>query len=133
MKIGGRVLAGWLFGCSVLALLLSGSGEAAARHAGIVMAVDKTAGTIVMGDMGPLLANGKSEITRYTVQVTLSTQFVLVKRTSGVAPSGWIGDYVETNLPAWEVKPGDWVTIAGETQGQRVKAAKITVVDMSEP
>ena len=80
-----------------------------------------------------VLESGRSEVRRYTMQVTSSTEFARVKRASGVAPSGWVGDYVETRLPAWDVKPGDWVTIAGEGDAQRPRAVKITVVDTSEP
>ena len=47
-----------------------------------------------------VLESGRSEVRRYTMQVTSSTEFARVKRASGVAPSGWVGDYVETRLPA---------------------------------
>jgi hypothetical protein len=134
MKTDGKILAASLAVFLVLALAAPGRTEAAAaRHAGLVLAVDKAGGTLVVGDMGPLLSNGTSQITRYTMQVTSSTEFVRVKRASGVAPSGWFGDYVETKLAAWDVKPGDFVAVTSEGDGRRVKAVKITVVDTSEP
>jgi hypothetical protein len=134
MKTDRKILAGSLGVFLILALAAPGRAEAAAaRHAGLVLAVDRTGGTLVVGDMGPLLENGTSQITRYTMQVTPSTEFVRVKRASGVAPSGWFGDYVETKLSAWDVKPGDFVAVASEGDGRRVKAVKITVVDTSEP
>ena len=134
MKTNRKILATSLVVCSILALVASGRTEAAAgRHAGMVIAVDKARGTIVMGDMGPLLSSGTSEITRYTMQVTPSTEFVRVRRASGVAPSGWFGDYVETALPAWDVKPGDFVAVTSAAEGKRLRAVKITVVDTSEP
>jgi len=96
-----------------------------------VVSVEKAA--FVMGDMGPLLQSGRSEITRYTIEATPATEFVHVKRASGVAPSGWFGDWVETRLPPMEVKPGDFVAVTTEGQGRRLKAVKVTVVDTSEP
>ena len=90
-------------------------------------------GTIVVGDRGPMLESGRSEVRRYTMQVTPSTEFVLVKHACGVAPSGWVRDYVETRLPARDVELGDRVTIAGEGDAQRPRAVTITVVDTSKP
>lgn len=134
MRTHSKILAGAAASLSLLALAASGRPEAAtARHSGEVLALDRTAGTIVVGDMGPMLKSGTSEVRRYTMQVTPSTEFVRVKRAAGVAPSGWLGDYVETKLPAWDVKPGDWVTIAGNGEARRPRAIKITVVDTSEP
>jgi len=134
MKPSWKSRAGWLLGCAILTLAASDRGEAeVARHAGLVIAVDKAAGTLVVGDMGPLLSGGKSTVTRFTVHVTPSTEFVRVKRASSVAPNGWLGDYVETKLPPWDVKPGDFVAIMSDGDGQRRRAVKITVVDTSEP
>jgi hypothetical protein len=61
--------------------------------------------------------------------VTPSTEFATVKRAQGTAPSGWIGDYVESTLHAWEVKPGDFVTAEVRRETQGLQALKITVVD----
>jgi len=103
------------------------------RYAGIVLDIDKTAQRIVVGDMGPLLDNGKSEIIRRNVQVTPFTKFASVKRTSGPAPSGWIGDYVEAEPSARDVRPGDFVTITVKSERRDSEALNVTVVDTSEP
>lgn len=132
MNTNWKIVAGWLLGLSILALAVPHRSDAA-RHAGLVIAVDKAAGTIVMGDMGPRLRDGLGEITRYTLQVAPSTEIVRVKRAAGVAPSGWFGDYVETRLSAGDVKPGDFVAVTSEGKGRRLKAVKVTVVDTSEP
>jgi len=121
-------------GVGLLALAAAGLVEAAkSTYSGTVVSIDQAAGTIVVGDMGPLLQNGKSQIVERRIQVTRSTEFVRLKRAAGAAPSGWIGDYVETPLPAWDVKPGEWVTITGEGGRQRMTADKVKVVDTSEP
>jgi hypothetical protein len=133
MKTRRKTFAGALVVFSVLVLAASGPVWAAATLAGLVVSVDRAGGTFVVGDMGPRLPSGKSALTRYTIQTTAATEFVRVKRASGVAPNGWFGDYVETKLPALAVKPGDYVTVATEGQGHRLKAVKVTVVDTSEP
>jgi hypothetical protein len=78
-------------------------------------------------------SSGKSEIARRRIQVTPSTAFIRVKRAASAAPSGWLGDYVPAELPAADVKPGQWVTVAVEGGTQRLTAVTVTVVDTSEP
>ena len=130
MLHSGRVLLMIL----VLALAVAGPTVAEAMtYAGVVLAIDRTANTIVVGDMGPLLSSGESEIARRTIRVAPSTEFVRVKRAPGIAPTGWWNDYVETRLAAWDVKPGDFVTVTGERHGQGFQAVRITVVDTTEP
>jgi hypothetical protein len=132
MRMHGELLAGCVV--ALLVLVVSGWTEAATtRHSGVIMTLDKTAGAIVVGDMGPRLKGGESKLAPRTVRVTPSTEFVRVKRQSGAAPSGWVGDYAETKLAAWDVKPGEWVTIVDEGEPHHLTAVKITVVDTSEP
>jgi len=120
--------------CAVLALVaLSASGSPAAvevRYAGTLVAVDMAAGTLVVEDVGPVSDTGKSPITRHRIQVGPSTQFTLVKRTTDVGPTGWVGEYVETPLAASGVKDGDYAVVITD-RGKR--ALKITVVDAREP
>ncbi len=117
------------------ALLVSVSiawgGPSTTDYTGDLLDVDKDTGRIVVGDMGPLLDDGTSKMTRRSIRVTPSTEFATVKRASGAAPSGWIGDYVETGLPKWEVKPGDFVAIKVMIQEGEPEAVKITVVNTS--
>lgn len=116
-----------LLGGLVLAILAAASASAApVVYSGAVLAVDEAAGTIVVGDMGPMLASGKSEIRRRTVRVTPSTEFNRVARAEGAAPSGWIGGYVETSARPWSVRVGDWVTV---TLDKGSTAVRVTVVD----
>jgi hypothetical protein len=126
-RIGGVAL---LLSTAVLAPVSTGWG---ATYSGVVMAVDQSAGRIVVGDMGPLLPSGKSDVIRRTIQVTPSTEFAKVKRANGVGPRGWIGEYIESKLPAWGVKSGDFVTVEVKPEGQGAAALKVTLVDPSEP
>jgi hypothetical protein len=98
-----------------------------------VIAVDRTAGTIVVEGMGPWrIKDGVTQLERRTISVAPSAAFVRLARASGAAPSGWAGDFVESPLPAWQVKAGDWVTVGLETGAGRPTAVRIDVGDPSE-
>lgn len=121
-------------GLSLLAWTPPGWGASATPSvAGAILAVDKSAGTIVVGDMGPRLEDGTSAIGRRTILVTASTSFVEVKRASGPARSGWTGDYEEEPLAAWDVMPGDFVSVTVRPGSRGSEAVKVTVVDPREP
>jgi hypothetical protein len=93
-----------------------------------VVAVDRTAGTIIVEGMGPWqIKDGVTQLERRTIGVMPSTEFVRLKRATGAAPSGWVGDFVESALPGWQVKPGDWVTVTLERDRKRPTAVKIDV------
>ena len=130
-KLGGR------FETAIAGLVLLASTSAGwcasstVDYAGNVLAVDAATGNIVLGDMGPLQNDGRSEIARRTIVVTPSTEFTKVIRTEGVAPSGWIGDYVTARLAPSAVKPGDFVAITASLEPNGPQALKVTVVDVS--
>jgi len=127
-----RISMSWLLSLGLIAAAGIGhAAMAATSYSGVVLSVDQAAGRIVVGDMGPVLKNGKSEIARRNIQVMPSATVVRVKRAAGVAPSGWVGDYVEAKLAATDIKPGDWVTVSVESDKPRLTAIKITVVDTS--
>ena len=118
---------------SILGTAAAGWGAAAtARYSGSVLSVNQAAGTLTVADMGPRLASGESKATPVTVRITSSTEFARARRAAGAAPSGWIGAFEETSLPAWEVKPGDWVAVAVERAGGRATATRVTVVTLDE-
>lgn len=99
------------------------------KYSGTVLSVDRSAGVIVVGDMGPWRI--KEGVThRRTIGVTPSTEFVSVKRASGPAPSGWVGDF--SVLPGWQVKPGDWVTVIVKADDKRPTAVRIYVWEPTE-
>ena len=132
MTTCGRVFGAWVFGLVFLASASVGWSAPETIHvAGNVLAVDASLGKIVVGDVGPLLADGQSEVTRRSIRVTTFTEFTRVTRADGVAPSGWIGDYVATRLPRWGVKPGDFVAVTVRPERSGSEALEITVVDTS--
>jgi hypothetical protein len=104
-----------------------------AGYSGTVVAVDRAAGTIVVEGMGPWrVKDGVTQLERRTIAVVPSTELMRLKRATGVAPSGWPGDFVESALPEWQVKPGDWVTVAVKPDGTRMTAIRIDVADPGE-
>jgi hypothetical protein len=133
MKCGKR-LGAWVFGLvSLVSASVSWSAPETPHVAGNVLGLDASRGSIVVGDMGPSLDDGQGPIIRRSIRVTSSTEFTRVARADGVAPSGWIGDYVATKLSPWDVKPGDFVAITVKPGQDRPEAIEITVVDTSTP
>jgi hypothetical protein len=103
------------------------------RYSGVVKAVDRSAGAIVVEGMGPWqVKDGVTQVERRTIGVTSTTEFVGIKRASGPAPSGWVGDFVESGLPGWQVKPGDWVTLIMKPGDGRPTATRIYVWEPAE-
>ena len=104
------------------------------RYSGTVASVDRATGVIVVEGMGPWqIKDGVTQVERRTVGVAPATEFVGVKRARGPAPSGWMGDFVESALAAWQVKPGDWVTVTAKPGGPRPTAIRIYVWEPTEP
>jgi hypothetical protein len=127
----------WIAALTVLAVVapaIPGWGEARdGKYSGTVVAVDRTAGTIVVEGMGPWrIKEGVTQVERRTIGVMPSTEFVRLKRATGLAPSGWGGDFVESALPGWQVKPGDWVTVTVKADDKRPTAVRIDVWEPSE-
>jgi len=103
------------------------------KYSGTVVAVDGTAGAVVVEGMGRWrIKEGVTQVERRTIGVTSACEFVSVKRASGPAPSGWVGDFVESGLPGWQVKPGDWITAIVKADGKRATAIRIYVWEPSE-
>ena len=128
---------GWRFETAIAGLALLASASAGwcasgtVTYAGSILAVDAATGNIVVGDMGPLQNDGRSEIARRSIVVTPSTQFTKVTRAQGVAPSGWIGDFVTAQLSPSDVKPGNFVAVTASLEPNGPQAVKVTVVDVS--
>jgi hypothetical protein len=123
----------WMAGVIVVTLLApasaGSSGAEATAYAGDVVSVDKTAGKIVIADMGPALGDGRSQIVQRSIQVTPSTEFVRVTRATGPAPSGYAGDFIETRVAPWQVNPGDYVAVTVKPERGGSQALKVTIVD----
>lgn len=110
------------------------AGAPTSKHSGTILAVNRAAGTIVLGEMGPWrVKGGVTEITERTIAVIPSTEFTRVKRVPGPGPAGWAGDFVEVRLGVWEVKAGDLVTVEVREKDQRLIALKVVVIKLGKP
>jgi hypothetical protein len=102
--------------------------QAATRHSGSVVEVDQVAGAIVIDEIGPWrVEGGRTVVTRFTVKAEGSTAWARAQRVSGDGPSGWFGEFVVAPQGAWEVKPGDYLTIEVPREGKRPMALRVTV------
>ena len=98
------------------------------KHSGSVLAVDRAAGTILLGEVGPWkVVNGETVVTEQRIAVTDRTEFVMVQR-SGDDFADFPGGFVEAPLVAWDIVPGDYVTVECEHRGARMVALKVTIM-----
>ena len=96
--------------------------------------MDRDAGTIVLHEIGPWqVEKGVTQITTRTITVSPLTEFKRVTRVPGSGPTGWIEDFVEESLGAWQVKTGDFVTVHVQRQDDRPTALTIVVAVTREP
>jgi hypothetical protein len=103
------------------------------KYSGTVVAMDHAAGTIVVEGMGPWqVKDGVTQVQRRTIGIKPSTEFVRLTRATGTAPSGWVGDFVESALPGRQVKQGDWVTVTIKAEDKRPTAVRVDVWAPSE-
>lgn len=117
-----------------LMLLPVSAGAETTTHSGTILALNKEAGTIVLGEIGPWrVKGGVTEVTERTIAVTPATVFKEVKRAPGAGPSGWVGEFVEAGLGAWELKKGDFVTVQVRQEGQRLTAVSVAVMAPGAP
>ncbi|HAM59162.1 MAG TPA: hypothetical protein DCQ64_28620 [Candidatus Rokubacteria bacterium] len=111
-----------------LGLALGVATAGASDHSGTVVSVDATAGTLVIGELGPWqVREGKTLITERTITVAPSTRFVAVTRSREAGPSGWVGELVEVPLDPWAVRQGDFVTVRAGRADRGLLAEKVTV------
>jgi hypothetical protein len=104
---------------------------AATRHSGTVTAVDRAAGTVTIEEIGPWrVEGGQTVVTPLTVEADGSTTWRRARRATGAGPSGWDGEFVEAPQGAWEVKPGDYVTVEVPREGKRRVAVRVTVAEL---
>ena len=101
---------------------------------GTILALDKEAGRLVVGEVGPWrVKEGATEITPRTVVVTAGTEFKQVKRAEGPGPAEWVGEFVEVAIAPWDLKKGDFVTVQVRREGPRLTALKVAVSAVVAP
>jgi len=120
-----------LLSLAMLCLAMPGSAQAAARHVGSVVAVDQATGTIVIEELGPWrVTGGQTVVAHFTAKADASTAWARARRASGAGPSGWLREFVVAPQGAWDVKPGDYVTIEVNRAGKSWMALRVTVSEL---
>jgi hypothetical protein len=109
-------------------LALSTGAALATDHSGTIVGVNKDAGFLVIGEVGPWrVKDGQTEITKRTIAVAPSARFVVAKRSPGPGPTGWPGEFVEVPLDPWAVRTGEFVTVHVERTEKGPMAVRVTV------
>lgn len=116
----------------MLVLTSASPGAEISRHSGIVLAVDRVAGTVILGELREWRTQQGVEIIRRPIVVEVATAFVRARR-QPEAPSGYRGDWTEEALAAWGLQEGDFVTVECVHEGSRLVATRITLVDVGRP
>lgn len=119
---------------AVLALGAPPAGaEEITKHSGTVLAVDRSAGTLVLGEVGPWrLERGETRITRLAIATSPTTEFTLAERVPDGA-AGFPGAFAERLLDPGRVRAGDFVTVRCLHEGKRLTALKVTVSTLGGP
>jgi hypothetical protein len=126
-RIGLAMLAGVLVVVATTAV--AGAGEDTMRHSGTIVEIDPAAGVLVLEEVGPWrVVNGETVVTRVTIGLTDSTRFASFIRVD--APGGYRGDFLEVPLDAYDVAPGDYVTIDCLHTGTRMTALSVAVAEI---
>lgn len=102
------------------------------RYSGTVVDLDQTEGVLVIEEIGLWrVQQGRTAITRRTIAISPSTRFNVFIRVN--APGRWPGDFIEVELTADDVAPGDFVTAECVLERGRLVARSVTMADVTEP
>jgi hypothetical protein len=125
-RIGLAVLVGML---GFAAMAPAGDRDHTMRHSGTIVEFDPDAGVLVLEEVGPWrVVNGETVVTRVTIELADSTTFSSFIRVN--APGGYEGDFVEVFLDAYDVAPGDFVTVHCLHTGTRMTALSVAVAEI---
>jgi hypothetical protein len=113
-------------------LLSPASSGGPIRYSGTVIAMDQTEGVLVIDEIGPWsVQQGRTAITRRTITLTPSTRFNVFIRVN--VPGGWTNDFLEVELEAGDIAPGDFVTAECVLERGRLVARSVTLAETVEP
>lgn len=117
-----------------MALVLGPVSHAAetVRYSGVVLGVDREAGTIILGELREWWTVRGLEVIHRPIVVELATVSVRVRRPPQ-APGRDRGEWTEEPLDPGGLHEGDVVTVDCVYEGSRVVATTITLLDEGRP
>jgi hypothetical protein len=124
----------WTLLVAGLGLLPGGSLSAAGptRHSGTVVGLDPEEVVLVIEEVGPWhVVRGETVVTRRTIGLTPSTRFNVFIRVD--VPGRFAGDFLEVELEAADIAPGDFVTAECVRERGKLKALTVTMTDLVHP
>jgi hypothetical protein len=115
-----------------LALVLApaplGLAAEAERYSGTVVTIDPERGLLVLEEIGPWLAEqGRHLVLRRAIVLTPDTTFASFIRVN--VPGAFAGDFLEVELDAENVTPGDFVTVQCVSERGRLIALRVAVAE----
>lgn len=127
-RIAIRVLVRRLSGSLLVALALStvSHGAETVRYAGVVLGVDREAGTVILGELREWWTVRGAEIVRRPIVVEMASASVRVRRP--LAPGRDRSEWIEEPLDPGSLHEGDVVMVDGVYEGSRVVATTITLL-----
>jgi len=100
------------------------------RHSGTLVTIDPRDGVMVVDEVGPWrVEKGATVTTRRVIGVTPDTKFNLFMRVD--VPGAFAGDFIEVELDAGDLTPGDFVTAECVRERGRLVALTVTVAELS--
>lgn len=120
----------------VLALVLAtGPGALAAddarttAHSGTVVAVDPREGVLILEEVGPWrVEQGQTVVTRRRVRLTAETKVNTFIRVD--VAGRFAGDFIEVELDAGDITPGDFATAECIRERGRLVAVRVTLAEL---
>jgi len=117
-----------------LGLLVGGAVSATgpARHSGTVVDLDPVEGVLVIDEVGPWrVVQGETVVTRRTIGLMPSTRFNVFIRVD--VPGRFAGDFLEVELEATDIAPGDFVTAECIRERGKLVALTVTRAELGHP
>lgn len=118
---------------AILAILAAPAADAArtSRHSGTVVTVNPGEGVLVLDEIGPWrVERGQTVSIRRTIAFTADTKFNTFIRVD--VPGRFARDFIEVDLDAGDVSPGDFVTAECDRVGGGLVARVVTVAELDE-
>ena len=98
-------------------------------HSGTVAAVDAQDGVLIMEEVGPWrVEQGQTVVTRRTIGLTSETKVATFIRVD--VPGRFAGDFIEVELDAEDITPGDFATAECVRERGRLLAVRVTLAEV---